>query len=136
MLRTEKAFVGSIPQVYDDTLVPIFFEPYANDLVLRLSSLQSGRLLEIAAGTGVVTRALVRTLPSTVEIVATDLNQPMVDLAASRLSGRPIDWRQADASSLPFSTDEFDVLVCQFGVMFFPDKPRAFGEARRVLKPG
>ncbi|WP_371933007.1 class I SAM-dependent methyltransferase [Bradyrhizobium sp. CCGUVB23] len=102
----------------------------------RLGKLDHGRLLEIAAGTGVVTRALARTLPLSVEIVATDLNQPMLDLAASRLTGRPVEWRQADANSLPFDADVFDAVLCQFGVMFFPDKARAFREAFRVLKPG
>jgi SAM-dependent methyltransferase len=93
-------------------------------------------VLEIAAGTGVVTRALARTLPRSVEIVATDLNQPMLDLAASMLQGRPVTWKQADALALPFGAEEFDVVVCQFGAMFFPDKIAAFREARRVLKRG
>lgn len=135
-LAAQNAFVGSIPLVYDRTLVPMFFEPYAADLALRLGKLDHGRVLEIAAGTGVVTRALAHALPASVEIIATDLNQPMLDLAASRLTDRPVTWRQADATSLPFEADSFDAVVCQFGVMFFPDKPRAFGEARRVLKPG
>jgi len=134
--ESHSAFVGSIPILYDRTLVPMFFEPYADDLASRLGNLNRGRLLELAAGTGVLTRALARTLPSAVEIVATDLNQPMLDLAASRLSGRAVEWRQADATSLPFADGAFDAVLCQFGVMFFSDKARAFREAWRVLKPG
>lgn len=136
MTEATRAFVGSIPAVYDHLLGPMFFEPYAEDLALRLGPVDHGRLLEIAAGTGVLTRALARVVPSAVEIVATDLNQPMLDLAASRLTGRPIVWRQADAMALPFELDQFDAVLCQFGVMFFPDKARAFREVRRVLKPG
>jgi SAM-dependent methyltransferase len=114
----------------------MFFEPYAEDLATRLGDIGRGCVLELAAGTGVVTRALARRLAPSVEMVATDLNQPMLDLAATRITGRRIEWRQADATSLPFDADSFDAILCQFGVMFFPDKARAFREARRVLKPG
>jgi SAM-dependent methyltransferase len=92
------------------------------------------RVLEIAAGTGVVTRQLAKTLPPDVSIVATDLNQTMLDQAAAEGTSRPVEWRQADALQLPFPDAFFDVVVCQFGVMFFPDKARAFAEARRVLR--
>ena len=98
--------------------------------------MQRGRILETAAGTGMVTRALVSSLPESVSIVATDLNQPMLDHASSQLPSMRVTWRQADAQHLPFFDGEFDAVVCQFGVMFFPDKPRAFSEAYRVLKPG
>ena len=94
------------------------------------------RVLEIAAGTGVVTRQLATTLPPGVSIVATDLNQTMLDQAAAEGTARPVEWRQADALQLPFPDEFFDVVVCQFGVMFFPDKARAFAEARRVLRSG
>jgi ubiquinone/menaquinone biosynthesis C-methylase UbiE len=136
MTDTDKAFVGSIPVLYDRHLVPMFFEPYAADLARRLGDLRAGRLLEIAAGTGAVTRALAQALPQSVGIVATDLNQPMLDLAASRLDERRVEWRQADSAALPFRDNEFDAVVCQFGVMFFPDKAAAFREAWRTLKPG
>src|SRR5207249_1888286 len=92
--------------------------------------------LEIAAGTGVVTRALASVLPSPVSIVATDLNQAMLDEASAVGTRRPVEWRQADAMELPFADGAFDAVVCQFGVMFFPEKPKAFSEARRVLRPG
>jgi ubiquinone/menaquinone biosynthesis C-methylase UbiE len=134
--RTDTAFAGSIPAIYDRYLGPLIFEPYAVDLAQRLAGMTAGSVLEIAAGTGMVTRALARSLPETVSIVATDLNQPMVDFAAAQEGCARVTWRQADAQSLPFEDQSFDAVVCQFGVMFFPDKRAAFREALRVLKPG
>ena len=136
MFDTDRVFTGSIPRLYDEYLVPLIFEPYADDLAQRLRSHSPGRVLEIAAGTGVVTRALAAGLAEPTSIVATDLNQDMLDHAASVGTLRPVEWRHADALDLPFRDGEFDAVVCQFAVMFFPDKPRAFAEARRVLKPG
>ena len=133
---SDKVFTGSIPKLYEEFLVPLIFEPYATDLAKRLASRPLTRVLEIAAGTGVVTRKLASELPESVSIVATDLNQAMLDLASKVGTKRPVEWRQADAMQLPFENATFDAVVCQFGVMFFPDKPRAFSEARRVLKPG
>jgi ubiquinone/menaquinone biosynthesis C-methylase UbiE len=135
-VETDRVFQGSIPALYDQYLGPMIFSPYADDMVTRLADLRHGRVLETAAGTGVVTRALVSALPQDVAIVATDLNQPMLDHASSQLSSERVTWRQADAQMLPFPNGTFDAVVCQFGVMFFPDKPRAFAEAFRVLKPG
>jgi SAM-dependent methyltransferase len=136
MSDIDKDFVGSIPALYDQYLVPLIFEPYAVDLVQRLRSRSLSRVLEIAAGTGVVTRALASWLPDEVSIVATDLNQSMLDHASALGTTRAVEWRQADAMELPFADAAFDAVVCQFGVMFFPDKSRAFAEARRVLAPG
>jgi len=133
---TDKSFAGSIPKLYEEYLVPLIFEPYAADLASRLASRSPARVLEIAAGTGVVTRRLASVLPEWVSIVATDLNQSMLDLASAIGTRRPVEWRQADALRLPFPDGTFDAVVCQFGVMFFPDKPKAFSEARRVLRPG
>jgi|SRR5215472_9473989 len=133
---TDKVFAGSIPKIYDTYLVPLIFQPYADDLVRRVASRQPRRVLEIAAGTGVVTRALAATLPERTEIVGTDLNQAMLDHARTIGTRRPVVWRQADAMKLPFADAEFDAVVSQFGVMFFPDKGKAFAEARRVIKPG
>lgn len=134
--NTDKIFAGSIPKLYDTYLVPLIFEPYATDLAYRLSSRTLSRVLEIATGTGVVTRALAAVLPDSVSIIATDLNQAMLDQASAVGTRRPVEWRQADAMQLPFEDETFDAVVCQFGVMFFPDKPKAFSEARRVLKRG
>ena len=133
---TDQVFAGSIPKLYDTYLVPLIFEPYAADVANRLRSRALSRVLEIAAGTGVVTRALASVLPESVAIVATDLNQAMIDQAAGVGTKRAVEWRQADAMALPFPEGTFDAVVCQFGVMFFPEKAKAFSEVRRVLRPG
>jgi ubiquinone/menaquinone biosynthesis C-methylase UbiE len=133
---TDKVFAGSIPRLYEEHLVPMIFESYAADLVNRVASRPLARALEIAAGTGVVTRKLASVLPQSVSIVATDLNQPMLDLASQVGTARPVEWRQANALDLPFEDSVFDAVICQFGVMFFPDKSKAFAEARRVLRTG
>ena len=129
-------FSGSMPRVYDTYLVPLIFEPYAADLANRLASRSLSRVLEVAAGTGAVTRRLASALPETVAIVATDLNQPMLDEASARGTSRPVEWRQANAMRLPFENAAFDAVVCQFGAMFFSDRSTAFSEVRRVLRPG
>jgi SAM-dependent methyltransferase len=133
---SDTLFAGSVPELYDTLMVPLIFEPYAEDLVRRVAALKPARVLETAAGTGVVTRALARALPAQTEIVATDLNQPMLDRAASVGTQRPVHWQQADAMQLPFDAASFDVVACQFGAMFFPDRADGFREARRVLRPG
>lgn len=132
----DKVFSGSIPQLYEQYLVPLIFQAYAEDIASRVTQLQPSAVLEIAAGTGVVTRELAKRLPPDVQIIASDLNEPMLAQAAATATARPVEWRQADAMQLPFGEGMFDVVVCQFGVMFFPDKPRAFSEIRRVLRPG
>ncbi|MEI5682420.1 MULTISPECIES: class I SAM-dependent methyltransferase [unclassified Mesorhizobium] len=137
MLETDKVFAGSIPENYDRYMVPLIFEPFAADLALRAASLSPRMVLETAAGTGVVTRALAPKLPPDASYVVTDLNQPMLDHAASRQGpDSRIQWRQADALALPFENEAFDLVCCQFGAMFFPDRPSAYREARRILKPG
>jgi ubiquinone/menaquinone biosynthesis C-methylase UbiE len=136
MAQTDRLFAGSIPVVYDRYLGPLIFQPYADDLAARVASLRPDRVLETACGTGVVTRAMVEALASTAGIVATDLNQPMLDHAAAHTDDARITWQRADALALPFPDGSFDVVVCQFGAMFFPDKAAAYREARRVLRPG
>ena len=137
MLEADKVFAGSIPENYDRYMVPLIFEPYAADIARRAASLSPSAVLETAAGSGVVTRALAPKLPSKARYVATDLNQPMLDYAASRQpSDARITWRQADALALPFENATFDLVCCQFGVMFFPDRVSGYREAKRVLKPG
>ena len=137
MAESDKVFAGSIPEIYDTYLVPLIFEPYANDIAGRAAALWPKTVLETAAGSGVVTRALASRLASYSRYTVTDLNQPMLDHAENRQGpdGRII-WRQADALDLPFDDASFDVIVCQFGVMFFPDRIAGYAEARRVLKPG
>ncbi|MGC2202502.1 MAG: methyltransferase domain-containing protein [Stellaceae bacterium] len=129
-------FTGLFPERYDRLLVPLLFEPYARLLAERVGDVASADLLEIAAGTGVVTRALVKALPQMVAITATDLNQPMLDQARTHPGMERVSWRQADALALPFPEKSFDAVVCQFGVMFFPNKTAAFREAWRVMRPG
>ena len=134
--ETDRQFAGSIPETYDRYLGPLLFEPYARDLAARLAALAPARVLETAAGTGVATRALARALPAGAAIVATDLNRPMLDLAAARMETAEVTWQQADALALPFGDGAFDAVACQFGAMFFPDKAAAYREARRVLRRG
>jgi len=133
---TDAAFSGSIPKIYEQFLVPLIFQPYADDLAKRVAARTPARVLELAAGTGVATRAMADRLPATTTIVATDLNPAMLTEAAAFEMPRSVEWRQADAMQLPFENASFDVVVCQFGVMFFPDKPKAHAEVRRVLRPG
>ena len=135
-VETDKVFAGSIPEIYDTLLVPLIFQPYADDLVRRLSERPPGSVLEIAAGTGVVTRAMEKALPASMRIVATDLNPAMIARARAVGVAPNVEWREADAMKLPFADAGFDAVVCQFGVMFFPDKQKAFAEMRRVLRRG
>jgi ubiquinone/menaquinone biosynthesis C-methylase UbiE len=137
MLDADKLFAGSVPENYDRYMVPLIFEPYAADIARRAASFCPSDVLEIAAGTGVVTRALAPKLSTRACYVVTDLNQPMLDYAASRQPpDSRITWRQADAMSLPFEDAVFDLVCCQFGAMFFPERPSAYREAKRVLRPG
>jgi ubiquinone/menaquinone biosynthesis C-methylase UbiE len=132
----DRVFSGPVPKLYETYLVPLIFQPYAIDLSERVAARPVRRVLEIAAGTGVVTRRLAARLPASASIVATDLNQPMLDQAAAVGTVRPVTWQQADVMALPFPDESFDAVVCQFGIMFFPDKARAFAEMHRVLEPG
>jgi SAM-dependent methyltransferase len=132
----DAVFSGAMPEVYERYLVPLIFEPYAADLVNRLASRSLTRVLEIASGTGVVTRTMASILPARVAVVATDLNQSMLHHAAALGTERPVQWCPADGLRLPFPDGTFDAVVCQFGVMFFANKSEAFSEARRVLTPG
>jgi ubiquinone/menaquinone biosynthesis C-methylase UbiE len=130
-------FVGTIPQHYDQSLGPLFFQPYADDLVARVPVTPGMRVLETACGTGIVTERLLRRLAGHGTIVATDLNEAMFAYARRRgVDGPGLAWRQADAATLPFDDAAFDVVVSQFGLMFFPDKVAGIREAYRVLKPG
>jgi ubiquinone/menaquinone biosynthesis C-methylase UbiE len=136
MLATDKVFSGSIPEIYDRYLVPLIFESYALDLARRVELTGPQNVLETAAGTGVLTHAIASLLPKNVRILATDLNQQMLERAKARqYHGHRIEWKQADALSLPFAHQGFDVVACQFGAMFFPDKVQGYREAHRVLKP-
>lgn len=135
MSDKDKNFTGSIPDIYDEFLVPLIFESYAQDMAQRVASAAPKAVLETAAGSGVVTRALAPLLAEDVRYVVTDLNHPMLDRAVRQ---QPVDnrieWQQADAMALPFGDGIFDVVCCQFGVMFLPDKTEGYREALRVLR--
>ena len=135
MESKDAVFAGSIPALYDRCLGPLLFAPYAEEMARRAAALAPDDVLETAAGTGIVTAALARALPGA-RIVATDLNQAMLDVAAVRIDSSNVEFRAADAQDLPFEDESFDLVVCQFGAMFFPDRVRAYAEARRVLRPG
>lgn len=137
MTLRDEDFVGSIPEIYDRYLVPLIFEAYAKDLAERVAALKPASVLETAAGSGVVARALIPLLSSDAEYIVTDLNQPMLDHAASNQEpDSRVSWRMADALNLPFEDSFFDVVACQFGIMFYPDRVAGYSEAFRVLKPG
>jgi ubiquinone/menaquinone biosynthesis C-methylase UbiE len=134
MANSDTIFTGSVPTIYDRCLGPLKFEPYARDLARRVAALEPRRILETAAGTGIVTAAIHYQLPDA-EIVATDLNPDMLEVAAAKADAPHLIFRKADAQRLPFPDASFDAIVCQFGVMFFPDRVGAYREARRVLRP-
>lgn len=136
-MSDDASFVGSIPQYYDQGLGPVIFVDCAADMARRAVATKPSRVLEIAAGTGIVTRALRDALPGDVQLMATDLNPPMLEIARTKFkTGERVDFAAADAMALPFPDNSFNTLVCQFGAMFFPDKDLAYREALRVLTPG
>lgn len=134
---TDRVFADSIPEIYDELLVPLIFEQYASDLATRTKVLNPNAVLEIAAGSGVVSRAVAAVLDPSSSFVVTDLNAPMLD-RARLMQPNPdgVVWRTADALDLPFEADTFDLVLSQFGAMFFPDRVRAYRETHRVLRPG
>src|SRR6185436_11037882 len=137
MTTRDAQFVGTIPDLYEKHLVPVIFEPWAEDLVARVGPRDRGELLEVACGTGVVTRRLIPCLSGRARLVATDLNEAMLKIARTYVPASDhVTWESADGTALPFNDDTFDTVLCQFGLMFFPDRVRGFREARRVLKPG
>ena len=137
MPEIDRVFAGSIPENYDRYLVPLIFESFAEDIARRAAAFSPSVVLETAAGSGVVTRALTPRLLPDASYIVTDLNQPMLDYAAARQAADSrISWRKADAQALPFEDAAFDLVCCQFGVMFFPDRQSGYRETKRILKPG
>jgi SAM-dependent methyltransferase len=131
------SFIGSIPEHYDRGLGPVFFTDFAEEMARRVAAHAPRRVLETSAGTGIVTRRLRDLLPPETQFVATDLNPPMLEVARAKFAGgERIEFQPADATALPFLDRSFDAVVCQFGVMFFPDKGKSYREAYRVLEPG
>jgi ubiquinone/menaquinone biosynthesis C-methylase UbiE len=136
-MSSDAAFVGSIPEHYDRYMGPIIFADYAADIARRAAAGKPATVLETAAGTGIVTRALRDHLPADTRLTATDLNPPMLDVARAKFrSGEQVEFQPADATALPFADGSFDAVVCQFGVMFYPDKDQSYREVYRVLMPG
>jgi len=135
MSESDQKFAGGIPEIYESHVVPMTFAPWAEAMAERLTRHAPGALLELAAGTGALTRQLADKLPDT-ELTATDLNPAMLEVASRRGASRPVTWKPADAQALPFGDARFDAVVCQFGVMFLPDRVKAFREAGRVLRGG
>ena len=131
----DSRFAGSIPDLYEELLVPVLFRPFAEDLVRRAATLTPKTVLELAAGTGVVSHLLAASLPDA-KVLATDLNPGMIEVAQRGASAPNLSFQAADAQTLPFGDRSFDLVVAQFGAMFFPDKPEAYREARRVLSQG
>jgi ubiquinone/menaquinone biosynthesis C-methylase UbiE len=130
------SFIGNIPQYYDQGLGPIIFAEYAVDIARRAAGGRPARVLETAAGTGIVTRELRDALPDGAQLTATDLNPPMLDIAHAKFGpGEQVEFQPADATALSFADQSFDAIVCQFGLMFYPDKAKSFSEAYRVLLP-
>jgi ubiquinone/menaquinone biosynthesis C-methylase UbiE len=137
MSDRHREFQGSIPDIYDTYIGKILMDVYGADLADRVDVAGDARVLELAAGTGVSTRRLRDALPPSAAVIATDLNDPMLDVAWAKFApGEKVEFQPADATALPYGDGEFDAVTCQFGVMFFPDKAAALAEVRRVLKPG
>ncbi|MEO6695417.1 MAG: class I SAM-dependent methyltransferase [Ignavibacteria bacterium] len=130
------AFTGSIPENYEKYMGPLLFEPYAQDLAERINIFGINAVLELACGTGRVTKHLRNIFPASTELIATDLNEAMLDVAKKTIDNEGITFQVVDAQELPFDDNCVGLVVCQFGFMFFPDKAKAFSEAYRVLKPG
>jgi ubiquinone/menaquinone biosynthesis C-methylase UbiE len=128
------SFAGSVPANYDKYLGPVLFEPYALDIISRIKDAKN--VLELACGTGRVTRHLLNKIPADGRLTATDLNPDMIAVAKEIVTSDKVEWRTADAQELPFDDNSFDHIICQFGVMFFPDKAKAMAEAYRLLQPG
>ncbi len=137
MAETDTKFVGPVPEIYDRYMVPMLFQPFAEEMAARVALLKPAAVLETAAGSGVVTRLLAPLLGPETRYVVTDLNPPMLERAKAQQpkDGR-IEWQVVDALDLPFEAASFDAVCCQFGVMFFPDRVKGYRQALRVLKPG
>jgi SAM-dependent methyltransferase len=137
MSGNDASFIGSIPQFYDQGLGPMIFVDYAEEMARRVAATKPMQVLETAAGTGIVSRRLRDRLHPGAALTATDLNAPMLEIAKAKFKGEEnIEFQPADAQALPFGDAAFDAVVCQFGIMFYPDKPKSFRETHRVLKPG
>ena len=121
---------------YDEFFGPLYFEPYAIEVAKRIDPASVEVALEIAAGTGRVTRHIRERIQPSAKLIASDISEEMLAVAKKKFGHLAIDWRKIDAQQLPFSDNSIDLVICCFGYMFVPDKPKAFAEVWRVLKPG
>ncbi|MDY0883469.1 class I SAM-dependent methyltransferase [Dongia soli] len=136
MSNAAAGFIGKIPQHYEQDLGPVIFTDFAEEMAQRVARSNPKRVLETAAGTGIVSRRLRDVLTAEAALTSTDFNPPMLEVARGKFStAERISFQQADATALPFADGGFDTVVCQFGLMFFPDKPQSYREAFRVLTP-
>ncbi len=131
-------FIGSVPENYERYLVSSIFGPWASDLVEVAALRPSDRVLDIACGTGIVARTAARRLGSGGTVVGLDLSAPMLEAARSAAAneGVSVEWREGSALKLPLPDAAFDVVFCQQGLQFFPDRPAALLEMHRVLAAG
>ena len=136
MEKTTLFFGGAVSQNYEDYLGAFLFEPFAVDLAASLNFDGVSKVLELACGSGRLTKHIANALPANVEFTATDLSADMISVAKAKVTSGRIIWATADMMDLPFTNDSFDLVVCQFGLMLVPDQMKAFGEILRVLKPG
>ena len=129
---------GSGPESYERYQVPSVFAPLARMFLQRVRLQPGQHVLDVACGTGIIVRQAAPILGPTGHLVGVDLNVNMLDVAREHAltDGASVEWRQGDAASLPCSDSEFDVVICQQGLQFFPDKGGALREMYRVLKPG
>ncbi len=132
---TQNFFTGSVPRNYDNFMGPILLNSYAADLVNRVKGTGKIKVLELAAGTGRVTKPLLAALPDA-QILATDISEDMMDIAKESIISENLNWQNVNMMEIPFADNEFDLIICQFGLMFVPNKPKALTEMYRVLKPG
>jgi len=137
MNTSASKFIGSIPENYDSGLGPVLFVGWASEIADLVAQRQPNSVLELAAGTGFVSRVLRDRLPGSTRLVVTDLNAPMLQIARAKFGeDENVEFQTVDATDLGFPEGCFDYVLCQFGVMFFPDKARSHSEVFRVLKAG
>ena len=136
--KAQLSAVQLAAQAYHEYMVPAMFDPWA-EVLLAHANLQAGEaVLDVACGTGAVTRQAARQVGASGQVSALDLNPAMLEVARSVpvAEGAAVTWVQSSAQNLPFPDGVFDVVLCQHGLPFFPDRAGALAEMRRVLKPG
>ncbi len=129
-------FAGEVAANYEEFLGPMFFEPYAIEVASRIDPASIRLAVEIASGTGRVTRHLRERIPASAKLIASDISEDMLSIAKKKLKDFDIEWKIIDAQSLPFDDNSADLVVCCFAYMLVPDRAKALAEAHRILRPG